>query len=100
MTELVEQLGLDLQREWPTARVKWMLFPSGAAMLDVFLGDHWLSLAYFPSSRLFGVDETTDEDAFSDYYRFISPDFDAAAAELRRIIAMAAADSLPRKAVS
>ncbi len=100
MTDRVEQLGLALRREWPRARVQWDLFPSGAAMLDVLLDDRWLQLAYFPSSKLFGVDETTDEDAFSDYYRFISPDFDAAAAELRRLVAAAAADSLPRKAVS
>jgi hypothetical protein len=105
MTERVEQLGQELRREWPHARVQWSLFPSGAAMLDVFCGERWFQLAYFPSYRLFGVDETREEDSFSNYYRFTSPDFGAAAAELRRLVAGAmagAADSSsqPRRAVS
>jgi hypothetical protein len=79
-------LAEELRRTLPGFRVDFDPIQSGAFYLHVSRGDDWFTMRYFPSHRLFGVDETTEEDSFSEYYKFLSPDFDAAATELRRII--------------
>jgi hypothetical protein len=104
MTENAERLLEDLRREWPGLRIDLDRFPSGGFMLDVFLDNRQFQLAHYPSQNLFGVDEIKEEDSFTHSYRFTSPEFEAAAAELRRIVGLvrptsngAVAEQSPKK---
>lgn len=80
-------LAEELRRTLPGFRVDFDPIPSGAFYLHVYRGDDdWFTMRYFPVQNQFGVDETTEEDSFSEYYKFVTADFDAAATELRRLI--------------
>src|SRR5262245_28569061 len=89
MTEYAERLLEDFQREWPALRIDLDRFPSGGFILDAYVGTRQFQLAYYPSQRLFAVDEIKEEDSFTYSYRFTASDFDAAASELRRIVDLA-----------
>jgi hypothetical protein len=86
MNQAAERLAEEVRQGWPGLRVELDAFPSGAFMLDAYPGTRHFQLAYFPSQKLFGVDEIREDDSFTYFYRFTSPDFAPAAAEFRRLV--------------
>ncbi len=85
MLDTIERFSEDLKAEFPQIQVELAAFPSGAAMLDVRRQGRLFVMA-FTAKGGFGVDEVEDGDAFDSGYRFVSQDFDCAAAELRRLL--------------
>lgn len=57
-------------------------FPSGAISMRVRMGIRSFDMDYFPSSRMFGVDELEHEAAFNSGYRFAFHDFASAKTKL------------------
>lgn len=83
----VDSLADGMRTSLPTARVESTRFDSGAAMLDVFCGVHHYILTYFPTHRLFGVDEVKEQETpFENFYRFTYSDFDSAAKQLWALV--------------
>jgi len=83
--EQIRRLVEEIHRSHPRAATELNCFDSGAAMLDVRIAGKVLVMAYSPKSG-FGVDQLAEDEGFDTGYRFISHDFENAAAELRRLI--------------
>jgi hypothetical protein len=87
----VAEFAKRLQTSYPTARIEVKDFPSGAAWLDIFREHDWHQLHYYPSWKLFCVDECEEDDAFQLNYRYTYPDFPSAAEQLLRMLSAAQA---------
>ncbi len=85
MLQQIRVLRDEIERTYPGAEAHIEGFASGAATLDVRWRTRVFVLAYSPS-RGFGVDELQEGEGFETGYRFASPDFEGAAAELHRLL--------------
>ncbi len=85
MLDQISDLFEQIKRDFPHSPTELETFASGAAMLDVRLGDRLFVFAYSPESG-FGIDEVLEDEGFDYGYRFLSKDFNSAVEELYRLL--------------
>lgn len=89
LVEKIEQRIASLANGSAHLRTELATFPSGALMVDVFLGDRMFVVSYTPADG-FGVDEVDPaSDGLGTWWRYSYADLDSAWAKLLDLLAAA-----------